>query len=95
MSKVFERGILLKERICSLRTPNHGQETKTWVAWPCLKVFWFSKDDSAGHSEWKQKRRWKDNIKEWTGMDFARLVRAVKDRTKWKGVVAKSSVVPQ
>ena len=28
-------------------------------------------------------------------MDFASCTRAAEDRTKWKGVVAKSSVVPK
>ena len=36
-----------------------------------------------------------DNIKEWTVMDFASSTRAAEDRTRWKGVVVKSSVVPQ
>ena len=43
----------------------------------------------------KQKKRWEDNIKEWTGMDFASSTRAVKNRTKWKGIYANSSVVPR
>ena len=34
----------------------------------------------------KQKRR-EDNIKEWTGMDFASSTRAAGDRTMWKGIV--------
>ena len=42
-----------------------------------------------------QNKRWEDNIKEWTGMDFASLTRATEDRTRWKGVVVKSSVMPQ
>ena len=43
----------------------------------------------------RQKKRWEDNIKEWTLMDFASSTRAVKDGKRWKGVVAKSSVVSQ
>ena len=46
-------------------------------------------------SRGKQKKRWEDNIKEWTGMDFASSTRAAEDRTRWKGVVVKSSEVPQ
>ena len=42
-----------------------------------------------------RQKRWKGNIKEWTGMDFAGSTMAAEDRTKWKGVVVKSSVVPQ
>ena len=42
-----------------------------------------------------QKKRWEDNIKEWTEMEFASSTRAAEDRIRWKGIVAKSSVVPQ
>ena len=42
----------------------------------------------------RQKKRWEDNIKEWTGMDFACSTRAAENRTKWKGIVANSSVGP-
>ena len=40
----------------------------------------------------RQKKRWEDNIKEWTGMDFAR---AAEYRPRWKEIVANSSVVPR
>ena len=30
----------------------------------------------------RQKNRWEDNIKEWTGMDFASLTRAAENRTR-------------
>ncbi|MCG7869865.1 MAG: hypothetical protein JAY74_26275 [Candidatus Thiodiazotropha taylori] len=43
----------------------------------------------------RQKKRWEDNIKEWTGMDFASSTRAAENRTRWKGIVANSSVVPR
>ena len=43
----------------------------------------------------RQKKRWEDNIKEWTGMDFSSSTRAVENRTRWKGIVANSSVVPR
>ena len=41
------------------------------------------------------KKKWEDNIKEWTGMDFASLARAAVNRTRWKGIVANTSVVPR
>ena len=37
----------------------------------------------------RQKKRWEDNIKEWTEMDFAGSTRAAVDRTRWKGIVLK------
>ena len=42
----------------------------------------------------RHKKRWADNIKEWTGMEFVSSIRAAENRTRWKGVVANSSVVP-
>jgi len=42
----------------------------------------------------RQKKRWEDNIKEWTGMDFAKSQRAVENRAEWRTIVAKSSVAP-
>ena len=42
----------------------------------------------------RQKKRWEDNIKEWTGMDFASSTRVAENRTRWKGIVADSFVVP-
>ena len=43
----------------------------------------------------RQKRRWKDNIKKWTGMGFGDSLRAAEDREGWNGIVATSSVVPR
>ena len=43
----------------------------------------------------RQKKRWEDNIKEWTGMDFASSTRAPENRSRWKEIVANSSVVPR
>ena len=42
-----------------------------------------------------QRKRWEDNIREWTGMEFDKSKRALENREKWKKLVAKSSVVPQ
>ena len=42
----------------------------------------------------RQKKRWGDNIREWTGLTFAKSQRAVESREKWRKLVVKSSVVP-
>ena len=39
--------------------------------------------------------RLEDNIKEWTGMDFSSSTSAAEERPIWKGIVVKSSLVPQ
>ena len=43
----------------------------------------------------RQKKRWEDNVKEWTGMGFGDSLRAMEDREKWKVIVATSSLVPR
>ncbi|KAI0223781.1 hypothetical protein LSAT2_025079 [Lamellibrachia satsuma] len=48
-----------------------------------------------GRRRGRQKKRWKDNIKEWTGMEFADSQRAVENRETWRELVRKSSIVPQ
>ena len=48
-----------------------------------------------GRRQGKQRNRWEDNIREWTGLEFAKSQRAVENREKWGKLVAKSSVVPQ
>ena len=43
----------------------------------------------------RQKKRWEDNIQEWTGMKFGDSLRAAEDREGWKSIVAMSSVEPR
>ena len=70
------------------------------MIWPCFKVFWFSNDNLQGTVKGKRKRGrqmkwWEDNTKEWTGIYFASSTRAAENRTRWKGIVSNSSVVPR
>ena len=48
-----------------------------------------------GRRQGIQRKRWEDNIREWTGLEFGKSQRALKDRGKWRKPVVKSSVVPQ
>ena len=48
-----------------------------------------------GSRQGGQRKRWEDNIREWTGLEFGKSQRAVENREKWRKLVAKSSVVPQ
>ena len=43
----------------------------------------------------RQKKRWEDSMKDWTGMDFASSTRAAENGTIWKGIVVNSSLVPR
>ena len=48
-----------------------------------------------GRRRGRQRKRWEDNIREWTGLEFAKSRREMENRRKWSKLVAKSSVVPQ
>ena len=41
----------------------------------------------------RQRKRWEDNIREWTGLEFGKSQRAVEDREDGRKLVVKSSVV--
>ena len=47
-----------------------------------------------GRRQSRQKKRWEDNIKERTGLEFPKFQMAVENREKWRKLVAKLSVVP-
>ena len=48
-----------------------------------------------GKRQGRQRKRWEDNIREWTGLEFAKSQRAVENRERWSKLVAKSSVMPK
>ena len=48
-----------------------------------------------GRRQDRQRKRWEDNIREWTGLGFAKSQRAVKNREKWRKLVVKSSMMPR
>ena len=48
-----------------------------------------------GRRQGRQRKRWEDNNREWTGLEFSRSQWAVENRGKWREVVAESCVVPQ
>ena len=49
---------------------------------------------NGGRRQGRQRKRWEDNIREWTGLEFAKSQTAVENSEKWKKLVGKS-VVPQ
>ena len=48
-----------------------------------------------GRRQGRQRKRWEDNIREWTGLEFAKSQRAVENREERRKLVVQSSVVPQ
>ena len=45
-----------------------------------------------GRRQGREKKRWEDNIREWTGLEFTKSQRAVENREKCRKLVVKSSV---
>ena len=48
-----------------------------------------------GRRQGRQRKRWEDKDREWTGLEFSKSQRAVENREKRRKLVVKSSVVPQ
>ena len=51
--------------------------------------------EKEGIKQGRQRKRWEDNIREWTGLEFAKSQRTADNREKWRKLVVKSFVVPQ
>ena len=48
-----------------------------------------------GRRRGRQRKRWEDNIKEWTGLEWNIILRKAEIREVWRKLVVKSTVVPQ
>ena len=48
-----------------------------------------------GRRRGRQRKRWDDNIKEWTGLEWNVILRKAENREEWRKLVVKSTVVPQ
>ena len=48
-----------------------------------------------GRRQSRQRKRWEDNTREWTGLEFAKSRGAVESREKWRKLVVKPSVMPK
>ena len=62
--------------------------------WTCLPFIRLGQNHLASEAG-RQKKRWEDNIREWTGLVFTKSQRAVQNREEWRKLAVKSSVVPQ
>ena len=48
-----------------------------------------------GIRQGRLRKRWEDDIREWTGLEVAKSRRAVENREKWRKLVVKSFVLPK
>ena len=82
----YQRGSLCRDPAnirTTQRPPDHRKETQAEVAWTCLPFIRSGQNHLARHSERGKKtrqtttkKRWEDNIREWTGLEFAKSQRA-------------------
>ena len=77
------------------RPPDDRKRTQTAVVWSCFPFIrsgqnHFASTVKGGRRPGGQRKRWEDNIREWTGLEFATSQRAVENRGKWRKLVAKS-----
>ena len=83
------------------RPPDHRKEMQTAVVWSCLLFIRSGRTIlqgtvKGGRRQGRQRKRWEDNIREQTDLEFAKSQRTVENRGKRKKkLVAKLSVVPQ
>ena len=48
-----------------------------------------------GRRRCRQRKRWEDSIKEWTGLGWNTILPKAENSKEWRKLVAKSTVVPQ
>ena len=75
------------------RPPCDRKETQTAMVWLCFPFIRSGQNYLARHSErekrqGRQRKRWEDNIREWTSPEFGRSQRVVENREKWRKLVA-------
>ena len=46
-----------------------------------------------GRRQGRQRKRWEDNIRDWTGLEFTKSQRVAENMEKWRKLVVTSSVV--
>ena len=60
--------------------------------WPRLS---YREQFKEGRWRGRQRKRWEDNIKEWTGLEWNIILRKAENREEWRKLVVKSTVVPR
>ncbi|GFR73037.1 UDP-glucuronosyltransferase 2A1-like [Elysia marginata] len=50
---------------------------------------------NGGRRRGRQKKRWEDNIREWTGLELRNTLRIAEVRGEWKAMVRRSSAAPR
>ena len=77
-----------------------SEKTQTEVVRASHTIIWTGHDYlqgtvQGGRRRGRQRKRWEDNIKEWTGLEWNILRRKAENRKEWRKLLEKSTVVPQ
>ena len=100
----YQRGSLCQDPAgnrTTRRPPDHRKETQTSVVWSCLpftssgQTHLVKKKVKGERRQGGQKKRWEDNVREWTNLEFAMYQKQSRTEAKWRKLVVKSSAVPQ
>ena len=86
----YQRGSLCQDPAgnwTTRRPPDDCKEMQTAVVWSYFLFIRSGQNHLAKHSE--RGKRWEDNIREWTGIEFGKSQRAVENREKWRKLVGK------
>ena len=68
-------------------TSSPSLQTQNAVVLSCLPFIRSGQNHLASHSErgkktWQTEKRWEDNIREWTGLEFSKSQKALENREK-------------
>ena len=68
-----------------------------WTSFPFIRSgqIHLARHSERGKKTRQTEKRWEDNTREWTGLEFAKSRWAMENREKWRKLVVKSTVVPQ
>ena len=83
----YQRGSLCQDpggNWTTRRPPDHRKKMKTAGVWSCFPFIRSGQNHLARHStggrkQGRQRKRWEDNVREWTGLEFGKSQRAVEN----------------
>ena len=86
------RKFVLRSSRQSDHTKRETQSAMLWSCRPFIKII-LQGTVKGGRRQGRQRKRWENSIREWTGLELAKSQRAVENRENWRKLVVKSSVV--
>lgn len=69
----------------------HEQHQTLWPCWAHPARYRAQREETRG----EQKKRWEDNVAEWTPFKLSEAMRPAEDREGWRDLLGRSAVVPQ